>query len=140
MDTHDRGARPAPPHAHSMPNLRVLVVDDHPDSADATAQLLALLGHDARAVHTCAEARAAISGAEPFVPQVVILDMRLPDGNGLTLAAQLVAALPARPAFIAYTGQPSLEGPCRAAAIDHFLLKPADPMQLADVVARCARA
>lgn len=122
-----------------MPNLRVLVVDDYPDSADATAQLLALLGHDARAVFSCAEARAAVAGADPFVPAVVVLDLRLPDGNGLALAAELAAALPARPVFVAYTGQPGMEAKCRAAGIDHFFLKPADPMQLADVVARCSR-
>lgn len=122
-----------------MPNLRVLVVDDHPDSADATAQLLALLGRDALAVHSCAEARAAIGGTDPFVPEVVILDMRLPDGNGIALAAELATALPTRPAFVAYSGLPGFEAQCRAAGFDHFLLKPADPAELAEVVAKCAK-
>lgn len=125
-----------------MPNpcsLRVLVVDDHPDSADVTAQLLALHGHDTRAVHSCAEARAAVAGADPFAPDVVIFDVRLPDGDGFALAAELAAALPVRPAFVAHTGLSGLEAKCRANGVDRYLLKPADPAELADVVARCAK-
>lgn len=122
-----------------MPNLRVLVVDDHPDSADATAQLLALFGHDARAVHSCAEARAAVAGTDPFAPDVVILDLRLPDGTGFALATELAAALAVRPSFVAYTGLPGLEAKCQAAGFDHYLLKPADPVELAEIVAKCAK-
>lgn len=123
-----------------MPNprqLRVLVVDDHPDSAEATAQLLALHGHDARAVLSCAEARAAVAGADPFAPDVVVLDVRLTDGDGFTLAAELCRVLPARPVLIAHTGVPGLEQRCRAAGFDHCLLKPADPEQLEKIVQTC---
>src|SRR5215211_4760837 len=88
-----------------MPNprqLRVLVVDDHPDSAEAAAQLLALHGHDARAVHSCAETLAAVGGADPFVPEVVVLDVRLPDGDGFALAEELCRVLPVRPGLLAH--------------------------------------
>src|SRR5215212_6306163 len=125
-----------------MPNLRqlrVLVVDDHPDSAEAAAQLLALHGHDARAVHSCAETLAAVGGADPFVPEVVVLDVRLPDGDGFTLAEELCRVLGSRPGLIAHTGLPGLEARCRAAGFDSYLLKPVDPAALADLVARCAK-
>jgi CheY-like chemotaxis protein len=118
--------------------LRVLVVDDHPDSAEAAAQLLALHGHDARAVHSCAEALEAAGGADPFVPEVVLLDVRLPDGDAFTLAADLCRVLPVRPGLIAHTGLPGLDERCRAAGFDHYLLKPADPAVLVDLVAKCA--
>lgn len=119
--------------------LRVLVVDDHPDSAEATAQLLALHGHDARAVHSCAETLAAVGGADPFAPDVVVVDVRLPDGDGFMLAAELCRVLAARPGLIAHTGLPGLEERCRAAGFDHYVLKPADPAALAELVARCAK-
>ena len=119
--------------------LRVLVIDDHPDSADATAQLLAIYGHDARAAYTCADARLVVSGDAPFVPDVVITDMLLPDGDGLSLAAELCGLLAARPVLVAHTGKPGLDAQCRAAGFDHYLLKPADPAALAAILAACAK-
>jgi CheY-like chemotaxis protein len=114
--------------------LRVLVVDDYPDSADALTQLLTLLGHDARGACSCAEARAALAGAA-FVPNAILLDLRLPDGDGFALAAELCALLPARPLLVALTGLPNLDAACRAAGFDYYLLKPADPAALAALLA-----
>jgi CheY-like chemotaxis protein len=122
-------ARPRP--------LNVLVVDDYPDSAEALAQLLDLMGHGARAACSCAEARDVVTGSAGFVPDVVILDVRLPDGDGFTLAAELCGLLPTRPVFVALTGLPNQESNCRAAGIDHYVLKPADPDILAAILARC---
>ncbi|MBN9118815.1 MAG: response regulator [Planctomycetes bacterium] len=116
-----------------------MVVDDHPDSAEATAQLLALHGHDARAVHSRSEALATVGGDDAFAPEVVILDVRLPDGDGFTLAAELCRALPVRPGLIVHTGLPGLDQKCRAAGFDHYVLKPADPAVLVDLVGRYAR-
>ena len=115
--------------------FRVLVVDDHPDAAEALAQLLALHGHDARAATTCAEARAAVGG---FVADAVLLDLRLRDGDGFALAAELGRLLPARPVLIALTGLQDQEASCRAAGFDHYLIKPADPAALAALIAKCA--
>jgi two-component system CheB/CheR fusion protein len=119
--------------------LRVLVVDDHPDCAETLAQLLTLHGHDTRSAHTCAEARAAVSGDAGFAPDVVILDVRLPDGDGFALAVDFYRLLPHRPALIAHTGRQDQEENCRAAGFDHYLLKPADPTALAALVASCAK-
>lgn len=119
--------------------LSVLVVDDYPDSAEALAQLLTLLGHDARAACSCAEARAAVTGGAAFVPQVILLDVRLSDGDGFTLAAELCGLLPTRPVLVALTGLPNQEANCRAAGFDHYMLKPADPIALTALLARCAR-
>ncbi len=118
--------------------LRVLVVDDHPDGAEALAQLLALHGHDVRAVTTCAEALAAVSGEGGFAPDVVLTDVRLRDGDGFALAAELCRVLPARSVLIALTGLQDQEEKCLAAGFDHYVLKPADPAALAAIIAKCA--
>lgn len=122
-------ARPRP--------LNVLVVDDYPDSAEALAQLLNLMGYDARAARSCAEARAAVTGSAAFVPDAVVLDVRLSDGDGFALAAELCGLLPARPVFVALTGLPNQEANCRAAGIDYYMLKPADPAALTATLAQC---
>ena len=125
-----------------MPDPRplcVLVVDDHPDTAEATAQFLGIYGHDTRSAHTCAEALAVVTGDASFVPDVVFLDVRLPDGDGFGLAGELCRLLAARPVLVALTGVAGLDDQCRAAGFDHYLLKPADPQALAAIVAGCAR-
>jgi CheY-like chemotaxis protein len=115
--------------------LRVLVVDDHPDGAESLTQFLALHGHDARAAHTCAEARAAVERETGFEPDAVLMDVRLPDSDGFALAAQLCRRLAARPVLIALTGLQDQEQRCRDAGFDHYLLKPADPARFATLLA-----
>ena len=108
--------------------FRVLVVDDYPDTADATVQLTELYGYEARAACSCREALAVVAAG--FTPDVVLLDLLLSDGDGYALAADLCAALPRRPVLVAITGQHDQDERCRAAGIDHTLLKPADPQRL----------
>ena len=114
------------------PALRVLVVDDHPDCGDSTAELLRVLGYEARVARSCADAVAAVGS---FAPDVAILDLGLPDGDGFRLARQLVAALARRPLLVALTGYTHFEGRSREAGFDHHLLKPADPAVLAGLLA-----
>jgi CheY-like chemotaxis protein len=119
-------------------SLRLLVVDDHPDSAETTAQLLALHGHDTRAACTCADARALLTGPAPFAPELVLMDVRLPDGDGVALGVELSTLLPARPVLIALTGLPGQAERCRAAGFDECLLKPTEPAALVALIARYA--
>jgi CheY-like chemotaxis protein len=65
---------------------RVLVVDDDADSADLVVLTLQRAGHEARAVGT---ARAALATAAEFLPQVVVLDLGLPDMSGYELGVSL---------------------------------------------------
>lgn len=79
---------------------RVLVVDDHVDSADIIAQALETQGHETRVAY---EPLAAISIAAEFRPQVAILDLNLPTMDGYELGAALRTEL-AECRFIALTG------------------------------------
>ena len=116
--------------------LRVLVVDDYPDTADATVQLAALYGYDARAACSCREARAVV--ASGFAPDAVLLDLMLSDGDGYALADELCRALPRRPALVLISAKQGQDEPGRAAGIDHVFLKPADPRELRAVLDRYA--
>lgn len=115
----------------------VLVVDDYPDSAEATAQMIALYGYDARAARSCREARDLV--ATGFAPRVLLLDVWLQDGDGLSLAQELVAALARPPVLVAVTGMPGQEERCRQAGFDHVLFKPAEPRELKAILDQYAR-
>jgi CheY-like chemotaxis protein len=89
------------PNAQLVPNgRRVLVVDDHVDSADIIAHVLSLNGYDARAAY---EPLSAISVAAEFEPHVVIVDIKLPTMDGYQLSDALSVQFPAC-RFIALTG------------------------------------
>lgn len=81
---------------------------------------------------TLAAARTALAAAPV---DVILLDMHLPDGHGLTLAAELVHQ-PIRPAIIAVTASvlPEDQRAVRDAGCDDFLGKPYQPQQLIDTL------
>lgn len=66
--------------------LKVLVVDDNPDSALSMAMMLSMMGHDTRTAH---DGEAALTTAEEFRPQVVLLDIGLPKLNGYEVAQRI---------------------------------------------------
>jgi CheY-like chemotaxis protein len=117
--------------------LSVLVVEDHPDAARALAILLPLLcGCRVRVALSVAEALDA-AAVGPF--DAVLSDIGLPDGDGCDLAGRLLRLLPARPLLVAITALGVLaEDRCRAAGFDHFFIKPADPDDLARLLANHA--
>jgi len=75
----------APP--ASLP-LRILLVEDHHDSAQVLARLLRHKGHAVEVAGSVSAALAAVAGDHPF--DVLISDLALPDGNGLELMRRLV--------------------------------------------------
>ena len=67
---------------------RVLVVDDNEDAAATLALLLRALGHETRVAH---DGREALRAAAQFEPDVVLLDIGLPDVDGYEVARRLRA-------------------------------------------------
>jgi PAS domain S-box-containing protein len=93
----------------------VMVVDDQPAIRTLAARVLKREGFAVSGVARCAEAleivQAAAAGApDAIVPDVVIVDVHLPDGDGRELARQIHAVLP-RATIVLMSGQPdSLAG------------------------------
>lgn len=77
--------------------LSVLVVDDDPAFRTLAARLLEELGFDE--VTATADAAAAITQAEADRPQAVLVDIGLPDRDGIDLAYEL-AGLPWAPRVV----------------------------------------
>jgi CheY-like chemotaxis protein len=65
--------------------LRVLVIEDFPDTADLLAKWVELAGHSARICHTGV---AALNTAQAYRPDVILLDIGLPDMYGWDLARE----------------------------------------------------
>lgn len=82
---------------------RVLIIDDEVGFAGAVSRRLAALGYDP-AVATRLDA--GVREARALSPDVVLLDLHLPDGDGTSVIDQLSAA-PSRPEVIILTGDGS---------------------------------
>jgi signal transduction histidine kinase/CheY-like chemotaxis protein len=70
-------------------NLKILLVEDHADTAEAMADLLSLSGHQVTIAGSVAEALAAVRGDGVF--DLVVSDLGLPDGSGIDLMRELSA-------------------------------------------------
>jgi CheY-like chemotaxis protein len=70
------------------PRLRVLIVEDNPDAAEALALLLETFGHEIRVV---ADGEAALEAAKEYKPEAVLLDIGLPGIDGYEVARRMRA-------------------------------------------------
>jgi len=122
------------PAMHSS-RRRVLIVDDNTDAAHSLALLMESGGHEAR---LCYDGPSALSEAQNFLPEVVLLDIGLPGLDGLEVARRLRAMnLSPRPLLVALTGYGQNDDVRRSqeAGFDHHLVKPADPQTLIALLA-----
>jgi signal transduction histidine kinase len=129
---HDReeGARAASPPPSSAPagggRWRVLVVDDNPEIRSTLQVFLRLEGHE---VDTADCGVAAVERIRETDPDVVLLDIELPDLDGYAVAEQVRAIRRARaPRLIAMTGVVGPREKARAlrSGFDAHLSKPVD--------------
>ena len=119
--------------------LRVMVVDDNQDAAQMLAMLLEVQGH---AVSVEYDGRGALQRARRELPQVMLLDIGLPDTDGYALARQLRAIPELQGAtLVALTGYGQNEDRRLAeeAGFDHHLVKPADLAQVGEILAAAPR-
>jgi two-component system CheB/CheR fusion protein len=130
------GEATMPPRRRETPAVarRVLVVDDSRDSAEALSIILEQSGH---VVSTAFGAHEAIAQARAFRPEVVFLDIGLPEMDGYELARRL-RAIPetAKAKLLALTGYGQANDRQQAldAGFDEHLVKPFDPEMLSRVI------
>jgi len=120
--------------AKTTARRRVLVVDDVADIASSLALALELAGHEVR---QAGDARQALAVVDGFAPEVVILDIGLPDMDGYALARALrerPATADARLIAVSGYGQEDDRDKSAAAGIDYHLAKPADLKELLGLI------
>jgi signal transduction histidine kinase len=120
-------------------SLRILLVDDHPDTCAALERLLKLRGHTVTAAHNMRGAL-EIAGAseEPF--ELLISDVGLPDGNGMDLIRYLRVKQPIRGIAISGFGMDSDIGKSLEAGFSEHLVKPVKLEKLEAAIARVMNA
>jgi PAS domain S-box-containing protein len=102
----------------------VLVVDDSHSACELMSRFLAKRGHEVRSAH---DGHSALSLAQEFRPNVVVVDIRLPDMNGYELLRRLKesGALQRGAKLIAVSGYRDDDADARRTLeFDHFLEKP----------------
>ena len=120
-------------------SLCILVVEDSHDLADPLGRLLNFWGYKAAITYDGADALAAASATPP---DVVFLDIGLPGMDGCEVARQ-IRQLPgmATALVVAITGygQQSEVQRCKEAGIDCHFLKPVDPIELKELLAKAEK-
>lgn len=103
--------------------VRLVVVDDDVDTAHVLAELLQLDGYSVRVGHDAAQ---ALSLVDDFSPVGVLLDLGLPDQDGLEVAQRLRADCDSSLVLVAVTGRASQREKiaARAAGFDFVIVKP----------------
>jgi CheY-like chemotaxis protein len=110
----------------------VLLVED---SELVTEALRILIEATGRRVSIAATVAAASQALVSDPPDVVLLDLTLPDGNGLEVA-RLARTIPNPPAVVTMTGHdgPEIAAQCKAAGCVAVLTKPVPTRKLRDVL------
>ena len=110
-----------------------LIVDDDADSASMMAALVATESFTVATAHSLSEARRQ---AALQAPDVVLLDLKLPDGNGMELLTD--PELAARSEIVLITGHASLESSIQALRLGaaDYLVKPVNQKQLQGVLSK----
>ena len=108
--------------ARATPRTRVLLVDDEPEICWILSRALGELGYE---VVTAESAVTAVAAFEREAPEVVLLDLRLPDGDGLEVLRR-IRELDEHAPVVMLTGHGTIESAVRAMKLGAFdyLIKP----------------
>ena len=124
-----------------MENSKILVVDDNPDNVELVKLLLEFEGFEVRTADSASEAFVVL---KTFDPALILMDVQLPEMDGLELTRQLRSQPQWRDTLIvalsAYAMKQDQEN-ARAAGCDGYITKPIDtrsfPQQVCEFLERC---
>src|ERR1700736_5887019 len=118
-------------------HLRLLLVEDHADSAEGLKRFLSAIGYQ---VFVATDMGSALSLASAVEFDVLLSDLALPDGNGWELMKRLSAERRIRAiALSAYNSPEDVQRSAEAGFLEH-LPKPLCPERLCAAISRAAAA
>jgi PAS domain S-box-containing protein len=132
----DQAPRVEPPlvaSGNGLAGVRVLVIDDNRDGADI---LGILIEEQSGLIRVAYDGASGLLAAQEFKPEVVLLDIGLPDMDGYEACRRLRVEFGRGISIVALTGWGHERDKQRAfdAGFDAHLTKPADPEQLSEAI------
>lgn len=115
-------------------SLRILVVDDGKNAADILAMFFEMEGH---VVQVAYDGLAAVGIAESFRPQLIVMDIGMPQMDGLEASRRIRRQTEGKEIIIiALSGldQDDDKRSCAEAGINHHMAKPVRPDDLRSVI------
>jgi two-component system, NarL family, response regulator len=128
------------PKAERVTPITVVVADDHPVTREG---LTAILNseEDIQVVAEAANGEEACKVCDQLLPDVLMLDLRMPKKDGLQVVTELMARCALKPRIIVMTSFESEQNIRQAlrAGAKAFLVKGAHPQQIREAIRRVAR-
>ena len=119
-------------------SIRLLIADDHEVIRTGLASLLA--GSDIEIIAEAANGKEAIEKAEEVKPDVVLLDIRMPDGDGLATLEKLRAKVPeSRVVMLSTYDNPTYIARAVALGASDYVLKGSTREALIDTITAAAQ-
>ncbi|HEY2291940.1 MAG TPA: ATP-binding protein [Thermoanaerobaculia bacterium] len=129
---------PAPRPESEIPPLRILLVEDHADTAEAMAELLREMGHEVTVADSVAGGLAAAEGQAGRI-DLVLSDLGLPDGTGLDLMTELHGRYGVKGIALSGYGMEEDIRKSLEAGFDRHLTKPVNLQALQTAIQDAAR-
>ncbi len=124
-------------HDDEAPKVRVMVVDDHPMWRDAVSRDLEQAGF--AVVATGADGAAAVRIAQAVRPDVLVMDLNLPELSGVEATERILAVLPeTRVLVLSASGEQDDVLQAVKAGATGYLVKSASAAELVDAIGRTA--
>jgi DNA-binding NarL/FixJ family response regulator len=115
-----------------MRRPRVLLADDHEILVDG---LRSVLEPQYEVVGTALDGRALLEAGAKLLPDIIVLDIGMPELNGLDAARQLKQTMPkVKIIFLTVNKDPYIVGEAFRAGASAFLLKQAAALELTDAI------
>lgn len=107
----------------SQPRIRLLIVDDVPDTAQNVRKLL-YFEQDIQVVGVATTAREGITKAAQLRPDIILMDINMPDMDGLRATEMILRQVPTRVVMMSVQGEPEYLNRAMMAGARGYLIKP----------------
>lgn len=118
--------------------LKILIIDDLPKIRSMVADIINLQCDDAKVVGFAEDVKSGIAAIETYKPDIVLLDIKLPDGTGFDILSNLKKEFCNFQVIFITAYQEFAVKAFKFSAID-YILKPVDPDELLAAIDKCRK-